>query len=101
MSPNWFLNIASPILHIPIWHFFLSVFVGLMPYNFICVQTGSVLSELQSLDGVFSVRTLATLFTIALTFSVPLLIRRFLQRGQSAIDDDGAQQQKQTVAGSN
>ena len=28
MSPNWFLNMASPILNIPIHLFFMSVFIG-------------------------------------------------------------------------
>ena len=28
MSPNWFLNMAAPILNIPVHLFFLSVFVG-------------------------------------------------------------------------
>ena len=28
MSPNWFLNISSPILNIPIHYFFFSVLIG-------------------------------------------------------------------------
>ena len=28
MSPNWFLNMSSPILEVPITHFFLSVVIG-------------------------------------------------------------------------
>eukprot|EP00794_Sanderia_malayensis_P017542 gene17542-19292_t len=48
MSPNWFLNMASPILNVPIHYFFPSVFLGLMPYNFICCQAGCILSEITS-----------------------------------------------------
>lgn len=28
MSPNWFLNVSSPILNIPVHMFFFSVFIG-------------------------------------------------------------------------
>uniref|UniRef100_A0A8C2XSF8 Transmembrane protein 41A n=1 Tax=Cyclopterus lumpus TaxID=8103 RepID=A0A8C2XSF8_CYCLU len=45
MTPNWFLNITCPVLNIPMHIFFFSV---LIPYNFICVRTGSILSEISS-----------------------------------------------------
>ena len=28
MSPNWFLNMSSPILEVPITQFFFSVLIG-------------------------------------------------------------------------
>ncbi|XP_053090213.1 transmembrane protein 41A-A isoform X4 [Pangasianodon hypophthalmus] len=37
MSPNWFLNMSSPIVNIPLTQFSLSVLIGLMPYNLVCV----------------------------------------------------------------
>uniref|UniRef100_A0A3B3WE85 VTT domain-containing protein n=1 Tax=Poecilia mexicana TaxID=48701 RepID=A0A3B3WE85_9TELE len=37
MTPNWFLNMSAPIVNIPIAYFFFSVFIGLLPYNFVCV----------------------------------------------------------------
>lgn len=49
---------------------------GLMPYNFICVQTGSLLSELQSLDDLFNVRTFASLLAIAAVFAAPTAYKR-------------------------
>ncbi|KAL1282279.1 hypothetical protein QQF64_001082 [Cirrhinus molitorella] len=33
MTPNWFLNVTSPILNIPIPIFFFSILIGLIPYN--------------------------------------------------------------------
>ncbi|XP_074660326.1 transmembrane protein 41A-like [Tubulanus polymorphus] len=78
MSPNWFLNVASPILNIPIHLFFLSVLIGLMPYNFICVQTGGLLSEIQSIDDIFTSWTLFKLLAIALVALVPgFVMKRF------------------------
>ncbi|KAI1899251.1 hypothetical protein AGOR_G00059880 [Albula goreensis] len=78
MTPNWFLNVTAPILNIPITLFFLSIFIGLIPYNFICVRTGSILSEISSLDDIFSWGTLLQLLAIACAALLPgALIRRY------------------------
>ncbi|XP_049456271.1 transmembrane protein 41A-B-like [Epinephelus fuscoguttatus] len=71
MTPNWFLNITCPLLNIPLPIFFFSVFIGLIPYNFICVRTGSMLSEISSMDDIFSWGTLAQLLAIALVALLP------------------------------
>ncbi|XP_069790109.1 transmembrane protein 41A-like isoform X2 [Narcine bancroftii] len=71
MTPNWFLNITSPILNVPLAHFFFSIVVGLLPYNFICVQTGCILAEISTLDNLFSWSILMKLLAIALVALVP------------------------------
>ncbi|KAM7133851.1 transmembrane protein 41A [Molossus nigricans] len=81
MTPNWFLNLSAPILNIPLGQFFFSVLIGLIPYNFICVQTGSILSTLTSLDALFSWETVLKLLAIALVALVPgTLIKKFSQK---------------------
>ncbi|KAB1283628.1 Transmembrane protein 41A [Camelus dromedarius] len=81
MTPNWFLNLSAPILNIPILQFFFSVLIGLIPYNFICVQTGSILSTLTSLNALFSWTTAFKLLAIALVALVPgTLIKKFSQK---------------------
>ncbi|KAF7658723.1 hypothetical protein LDENG_00008760 [Lucifuga dentata] len=81
MTPNWFLNMCAPIVNIPITFFFCSVFIGLLPYNFICVQTGVMLSEVSSLDDLFSWERLLQLLAIACMALLPgALIRRYSQR---------------------
>lgn len=81
MTPNWFLNMSAPIVNIPISFFFGSVFIGLLPYNFICVQTGVMLSELASLDDLFSWDRLLQLLAMACVALLPgAIIRRFSQR---------------------
>lgn len=58
-----------------------SAFAGLLPYNFICVQTGVMLSEVSSLDDLFSWERLLQLLAIACMALLPgALIRRFSQR---------------------
>ncbi|KAB5577450.1 hypothetical protein PHYPO_G00210390 [Pangasianodon hypophthalmus] len=78
MSPNWFLNMSSPIVNIPLTQFSLSVLIGLMPYNLVCVQTGVVLSDLSSLDDVLSWSVVLKLLLIACAALLPsALIRRY------------------------
>lgn len=87
MTPNWFLNITCPVLSVPMPIFFSSVFIGLIPYNFICVRTGSILSQISSLDDIFSWATLAQLLAIALMALLPgALIKRY-SRGHLKVDD--------------
>lgn len=74
MSPNWFLNMSSPVLDVPITQFFFSVLIGLMPYNFICCQTGCILSQLNSLDELFTFSMVMKLCGIALVALFPGLI---------------------------
>ncbi|KAK6048938.1 SNARE-like domain protein, partial [Cooperia oncophora] len=66
ISPSWLLNIVAPFLNIPLKIFVISAFIGLAPYNFICVQAGYILSELRSWDDIFSTSTMLKLFSIAL-----------------------------------
>ncbi|XP_037343974.2 transmembrane protein 41A-A [Pungitius pungitius] len=81
MTPNWFLNMSAPIVNIPITFFFGSVFIGLLPYNFICVQAGVMLSEVASLDDLFSWERLLQLLAMACVALLPgALIRRWSQK---------------------
>ncbi|GAB6020550.1 Transmembrane protein 41A [Chamberlinius hualienensis] len=86
MTPNWFLNIASPIFNIPLAKFALSVFIGLMPYNFICVQTGVVLSQINSLDDVFTYNVLFKLLLIACVALVPNFILKKLRPSSNKLN---------------
>lgn len=43
LIPNWFVNLASPLVGIPYRYFLFASMVGLMPMNFILIQTGQTL----------------------------------------------------------
>ncbi|ELU10877.1 hypothetical protein CAPTEDRAFT_223354 [Capitella teleta] len=78
MSPNWFMNIVAPIISIPVHLFFPSVLIGLMPYNFICVQTGCILSHVSSISDILTWSTSLKLGGIACAALVPgLLLRKY------------------------
>ena len=73
-SPNWLMNIAAPIIDVPIIPFYFSVLFGLMPYNFICVHTGAMISTLSSLNDIFTYTTLFSMLLIAVVAALPGLI---------------------------
>lgn len=88
-TPNWFLNIASPIVGISPLYFIASVFLGLMPYNFICVQAGQILDSIKSLDDVFSRKVFAQLFGLAVVMLIPIALGKFFSSSkpkQRALD---------------
>ncbi|VDO27524.1 unnamed protein product [Onchocerca flexuosa] len=70
ISPSWLLNIVAPFLNIPIFIFVMTTFIGLAPYNYICVQAGCILSELHSWTDIFSI---STLFKLSLLSLLPLI----------------------------
>lgn len=87
MSPNWFLNMSSPVLEVPLVQFFFSVLIGLMPYNFICSQTGCILAQLNSLDELFTSSVIVKLCGIALVALLPgLIVKMFCKNKKSHKD---------------
>ena len=57
---------ASGVLGVPIHLFFLSVLVGLMPYNYLCVTSGAILSEIKDLGDVVSWANMARWIHLAI-----------------------------------
>jgi uncharacterized membrane protein YdjX (TVP38/TMEM64 family) len=77
MTPNWLINMASPIVGVPIIPFFFSVFIGLMPYNFITVQAGEILRSLESASDVISYKTMLVLGAVAVLNFAPVLHKKY------------------------
>ncbi|VDK75834.1 unnamed protein product [Litomosoides sigmodontis] len=83
VSPCWLLNIVAPFLNIPLFIFSLTAFIGLAPYNYICVQAGRILSEVHSWTDIFNVSTLLKLFLLSL---LPLIYAFYIKpRNQIAV----------------
>lgn len=68
------------MLGIPIQTFAFTVLVGLIPYNFTCVQAGSVLSELRSVNDLLNFQTVCNLMLLAGVASLPGFLNRKLQK---------------------
>jgi len=93
MSPNWLINVLSPLAGIPLFlfaatatlgiiyqifkmrmFFFIINCAGLMPYNYVCVHSGRMLANLKSLDDLFSLSTLAQMAVLALVALGPSML---------------------------
>jgi len=70
-SPNWAINMCSGVLGVPVHLFFFTVLVGLGPYNYICVQTGDILTTVKTLSDVFTVSIMLQMTGVALVALAP------------------------------
>ena len=60
---------------------FLSIlFAGLMPYNFICCQTGCILSEIKSVNDIMSTGTILKLTLVAMVVALPGLFMKRMKK---------------------
>jgi len=84
MSPNWALNMASGVLGVPLHLFFFSVFFGLMPYNYLCVTSGVILSQIKTVGDILSWSNMGRYATIALAALLPTVIMRLRRRRQKS-----------------
>lgn len=76
--PNWFINIASPHLNIPLPVFFMATFLGVSIPSFIHVQAGVSLETLRSTNqlSLFTPVNLSIIVGFAFLSILPILIRK-------------------------
>eukprot|EP00250_Pteridium_aquilinum_P001622 c11812_g1_i1 orf=499-1374(-) len=74
--PNTFINLASPIVDVPYHTFFFGTAFGLIPASLITVRAGLALGDLQSLEDLYNIKTMAFLFAIGLLVIIPAILSR-------------------------
>lgn len=77
--PNWFINITSPVINVPIIPFFIGTFVGVAPPSFVAIQAGTTLHQLTSSGDAISWTSIGVLGLFALLSLVPVLMKKKLQ----------------------
>ncbi|VDL83506.1 unnamed protein product [Nippostrongylus brasiliensis] len=75
--PNWFINIASPVLNVPIGVFFLGTFLGVAPPSFLYIQAGSTLEQMVHTNVAWNLNSVLLLTFFAVLSLVPVLYKRF------------------------
>ncbi|KAI8922398.1 hypothetical protein DFJ77DRAFT_425514 [Powellomyces hirtus] len=96
-SPNWyaFLNVASPFVGVPVHPFFMSIFLGLMPYNYVCVQAAATLAQLDSFADILSLDVLLKLLSISVIALIPALYgQKIASWVRGRMSDDVVKQQQ-------
>ncbi|EGG16023.1 hypothetical protein DFA_09695 [Cavenderia fasciculata] len=71
--PNWFINLASPIIDVPIGTFMIGTFVGIAPATFIAVKAGLSLQELTKPSDIFDTKSILSMALLALLSILPTL----------------------------
>uniref|UniRef100_A0A914WUG0 Transmembrane protein 41B n=1 Tax=Plectus sambesii TaxID=2011161 RepID=A0A914WUG0_9BILA len=77
--PNWFINIASPVIDVPLSPFFWGTFLGVAPPSFVFIQTGKTLEKMTSTDATWSWGSVALLAVFAVLSLLPVFFKKRLQ----------------------
>jgi len=77
--PNWFINIVSPVIGVPLLPFWMGSFFGVAPPSFIFIQAGTTLQQLTSTMDPITVETVALLVVFALLSIAPILLKNKLK----------------------
>jgi len=83
--PNWFVNLASPILDINVRPFVIGTFFGVMPQTYFAVKAGRTLHSAVDLKGpqdIFDATAILTLSLLDILSVLPTLapVRRVFNR---------------------
>ncbi|XP_046854717.1 transmembrane protein 41B-like [Xenia sp. Carnegie-2017] len=78
--PNWFINIASPVIDVPLLPFFLGTFVGVAPPSFGYITAGVEVHKLATTGDVMTFQSLAIVVISALLSLVPVIFRKQLKK---------------------
>ena len=79
--PSWFINTASPVVGFPFREYITGTAVGLQPLNFILVQAGQTLSQLNSYRDLYSFWNVSKLGVCAVIAVSPVLYQRWSVSG--------------------
>ncbi|KAF9964009.1 Transmembrane protein 41A [Modicella reniformis] len=74
LTPYWFINLASPLVGVPVVPFMTSMFLGCMPYNYICAQAGAILSEIHELRDIYQQPWILVQVTLVLLLSTAAIL---------------------------
>ncbi|EDW82709.1 uncharacterized protein Dwil_GK24991 [Drosophila willistoni] len=73
--PNWFINLASPVIGVPVHTFALGTFCGVAPPSVIAIQAGKTLQKMTSSSDAFSWTSMGVLTVCACAALAPGLLK--------------------------
>jgi uncharacterized membrane protein YdjX (TVP38/TMEM64 family) len=78
--PNWFINLTSPIINIPLFPFLLGTFLGVAPPSLVYIQAGKTLNDLVSTSSVFSAQSVIALVFVSLLSLTPVALPKLFPK---------------------
>ncbi|BDA42227.1 Transmembrane protein 41 homolog [Coccomyxa sp. Obi] len=94
LLPNIFINIASPVVNVPIFPFALGTLIGCLPNNFLAVNAGSKLGELKAFTDLYDAKILLVGCGVGVVAVFPIVWKHLASRREQQ------QQQKSPNAAS-
>ncbi|XP_050465371.1 transmembrane protein 41 homolog isoform X2 [Cataglyphis hispanica] len=80
LLPNWFINLASPVIGVPMIPFTVGTFFGVAPPSFVAIQAGQTLQKLTSSSDAWSWNSIIILCIFALLSLLPVLYKQKLKQ---------------------
>ncbi|XP_040266130.1 transmembrane protein 41B [Bufo bufo] len=78
--PNWFINITSPIINVPLKVFFLGTFLGVAPPSFVAIKAGTTLYQLTTAGEAVSWNSVIVLMVLAVLSILPAIFQNKLKK---------------------
>ncbi|OCT83650.1 transmembrane protein 41B isoform X1 [Xenopus laevis] len=78
--PNWFINITSPVINVPLKVFFLGTFIGVAPPSFVAIKAGTTLYQLTTAGEAVSWNSVIILMVLAVLSILPAIFQKKLKQ---------------------
>lgn len=78
--PNWFINMVSPVINVPLSTFFIGTFFGVAPPSFVAIQAGTTLQQLTSSGDALPWQSVCILAVLAIIALLPVAFRAKLRQ---------------------
>lgn len=78
--PNWFMNLSSPLIDIPLYPFVLGTLLGVAPPSCIYIQAGTTLNTLTSSSSVFTWQSVLMLTFFSIVSLSPVFFRNQIKK---------------------
>ncbi|XP_034975319.2 transmembrane protein 41B [Zootoca vivipara] len=78
--PNWFINITSPVINVPLKVFFIGTFLGVAPPSFVAIKAGTTLYQLTTAGEAVSWNSVFILMILAILSILPAIFQKKLKQ---------------------
>jgi len=78
--PNWFINMASPVIGVPIFPFVMGTFIGVGPPSLLAIQAGKTLHTLTSARDAISPLQFVLLIGLGCVSMLPVVFKRYFRQ---------------------
>lgn len=78
--PNWFINMTSPVIGVPVFPFVFGTFIGVAPPSLLAIQAGKTLHTLTSASDAVSPLQLILLIALGFVSMIPVAFKHYFRQ---------------------